>query len=71
MPCNFVGSGVVLDWEQQSGRLLASGDVRYIRVWDSTTELKVQVSIEIADSFITNIGSSASYWKHLTVPWRF
>ena len=46
MQISFVliaGSGLVIDWEQESGRLLASGDVRYIRVWDSTTELKLQV----------------------------
>jgi regulator-associated protein of mTOR len=38
MQISFVliaGSGLVIDWEQESGRLLASGDVRYIRVWDS------------------------------------
>ena len=37
------GSGLVLDWEQESGMLLASGDVRIIRVWDTQRELKLQV----------------------------
>ena len=30
-------------WEQQSGTLLASGDVRLIRVWDTHREMKLQV----------------------------
>ena len=38
------GSGLVMDWEQQSTTLLASGDVRTIRVWDMQRETKVQVS---------------------------
>ena len=37
------GSGLVTHWEQESGMLLASGDVRFIRIWDSQKELKVQV----------------------------
>ena len=37
------GAGLVLDWEQESGMLLASGDVRIIRIWDSQRETKVQV----------------------------
>ena len=37
------GSGLVTDWEQQSGNLMVSGDVRIIRVWDAHREMKVQV----------------------------
>ncbi|KAI8478186.1 hypothetical protein Bbelb_440800 [Branchiostoma belcheri] len=37
-----VGSGLVMDWEQESGMLLASGDVRLIRVWDTQKEKKLQ-----------------------------
>lgn len=33
------GSGLVLDWQQSTGTLLASGDVRVIRVWDADKEL--------------------------------
>ena len=40
---SLVGAGLVLDWEQESGMLLASGDVRIIRIWDSQRETKVQV----------------------------
>lgn len=38
-----VGAGLVLQWEQQSGLLFASGDVKHILVWDSEKEMKVQV----------------------------
>ena len=41
----ITGSGLVLDWEQESGMLLASGDVRIIRVWDTQRELRLQVSV--------------------------
>ena len=36
-------AGLVTEWEQQSGKLLASGDVKKIRVWDAHREMKVQV----------------------------
>ncbi|CAG2228666.1 RAPTOR [Mytilus edulis] len=53
------GSGLVIDWEQESGRLLASGDVRYIRVWDSVTELKLQDIPTGADSCVTSLASDS------------
>lgn len=34
-------SGLVLDWDQQSSQILATGDVRLVRVWDIERELKV------------------------------
>ena len=37
-------SGVVLDWQQVTGHLLAAGDSRVIRVWDAHRELCVCVS---------------------------
>ena len=37
------GSGLVVGWEQQTGILLASGDVRFIRVWDTQREMRMQV----------------------------
>ena len=37
------GSGLVVNWEQQTGLLMASGDVRHIRVWDTQREMKLQV----------------------------
>ena len=35
---------MVVDWEQQTGLLMSSGDVRIIRIWDTDREMKVQVS---------------------------
>ena len=37
------GSGLVVNWEPQTGWLMASGDVRHIRVWDTQREIKLQV----------------------------
>lgn len=34
---------MVVDWEQETGLLMSSGDVRIIRVWDTDREMKVQV----------------------------
>ena len=34
-------SGLVLDWNQDSLQLLATGDVRLIRIWDVNRELKI------------------------------
>lgn len=35
---------MVVDWEQETGLLMSSGDVRIIRIWDTDREMKVQVS---------------------------
>ncbi|KAL3877256.1 hypothetical protein ACJMK2_034989 [Sinanodonta woodiana] len=51
------GSGLVTNWEQQTGMLLASGDVRFIRVWDSQKEMKVQDIPTGADSCVTSLAS--------------
>ncbi|XP_072037046.1 regulatory-associated protein of mTOR-like isoform X3 [Amphiura filiformis] len=50
-----LGSGLVLDWEQESGMLLASGDVRIIRVWDTQREMKLQDIPTGADSCVTSL----------------
>lgn len=34
---------MVVDWEQETGLLMSSGDVRIVRVWDTEREMKVQV----------------------------
>ena len=34
---------MVVSWEQETGVLMASGDVRHIRVWDTQREMKLQV----------------------------
>lgn len=41
--CMFIGAGMVVDWEQETGLLMTSGDVRVIRIWDTDREMKVQV----------------------------
>lgn len=38
-----VGAGMVVDWEQETGLLMTSGDVRVVRIWDTDREMKVQV----------------------------
>lgn len=37
------GAGMVVDWEQETGLLMTSGDVRVVRIWDTDREMKVQV----------------------------
>ncbi|XP_033630484.1 regulatory-associated protein of mTOR-like isoform X1 [Asterias rubens] len=49
------GAGLVLDWEQESGMLLASGDVRIIRVWDTQREIRLQDIPTGADSCVTSL----------------
>ena len=36
--------GMVLDWQQSQGKLLVSGDVKVIRVWNAATEICTSVS---------------------------
>lgn len=35
---------MVVDWEQETGLLMSSGDVRIVRIWDTDREMKVQVT---------------------------
>ena len=35
-------SGMILSWSQESSTLIASGDVRHIRLWDVKSEKKIQ-----------------------------
>lgn len=49
------GSGLVVSWEQQTGTLLASGDVRFIRVWDTHREMRMQDIPTGADSCVTSL----------------
>ena len=52
---NLVDVGMVLEWEQQTGLLYTTGDVRYIRVWDTHKELKIQDIITGAESCVTSL----------------
>ena len=38
------GAGMVVDWEQETGHLMSSGEVRIVRIWDTDREMKVQVT---------------------------
>ncbi|SPO20502.1 related to KOG1 - Subunit of TORC1, a rapamycin-sensitive complex involved in growth control [Ustilago trichophora] len=59
-------SGLVVDWLQGSGHLLAGGDSRVIRVWDAHRELCVVDIPTRASSCVTSI-SSESDFGHLFV----
>ncbi|XP_016136685.1 regulatory-associated protein of mTOR isoform X2 [Sinocyclocheilus grahami] len=47
--------GMVVDWEQETGLLMTSGDVRVIRIWDTEREMKVQDIPTGADSCVTSL----------------
>jgi len=44
------GSGLVVDWDQTSSLMYTSGDVRIVRIWDTETELRVQVWLVVVRS---------------------
>uniref|UniRef100_A0A8C0FZ14 Regulatory associated protein of MTOR complex 1 n=1 Tax=Bubo bubo TaxID=30461 RepID=A0A8C0FZ14_BUBBB len=48
-------AGMVVDWEQETGLLMTSGDVRIIRIWDTDREMKVQDIPTGADSCVTSL----------------
>ena len=47
-----------MNWEQETGILLASGDVRFIRVWDTQREMRMQVGKEWRGVFGVVLGFS-------------
>uniref|UniRef100_A0A3Q2NT53 Regulatory-associated protein of mTOR n=1 Tax=Fundulus heteroclitus TaxID=8078 RepID=A0A3Q2NT53_FUNHE len=53
------GAGMVVDWEQETGLLMTSGDVRVIRIWDTDREMKVQDIPTGADSCVTSLSSDS------------
>ena len=55
-----IGVGMVLEWEQMTGLLYASGDVRHIRVWDVHKELMMQDIPTKADSSVTCLTSDSA-----------
>ncbi|ELU10886.1 hypothetical protein CAPTEDRAFT_199386 [Capitella teleta] len=48
-------AGTVLCWEQNSGHLLASGDSRTIKVWDTQREIRVHDICTGAESCVTSL----------------
>ncbi|ESP03931.1 hypothetical protein LOTGIDRAFT_230228 [Lottia gigantea] len=53
-------SGLITEWEQETGMLIASGDVRIIRIWDTQKELKIQDIPTGADSSVTSLSCDSS-----------
>ena len=51
-------SGLVLDWNQDSLQLLATGDVRLIRIWDVERELKVADFPTGSENCVTSVHHS-------------
>ncbi|TPX34292.1 hypothetical protein SmJEL517_g02937 [Synchytrium microbalum] len=51
------GSGLVTDWQQSTGSLLVSGDVRQIRIWDVEREACVQDLPTKSSACITSLTS--------------
>ncbi|KAH8590222.1 raptor N-terminal caspase like domain-containing protein [Bisporella sp. PMI_857] len=56
LPSN-VNSGMVLDWQQVSGKLLVAGDVKVIRVWAAEPELCIVDINARSGSCVTSITS--------------
>nr|CAD7444287.1 unnamed protein product [Timema bartmani] len=54
------GAGMVSSWDQRSQRLVVSGDVRVIRLWDADTELKIQDIPTGAECCVTSIATDLS-----------
>ncbi|OCT62643.1 regulatory-associated protein of mTOR isoform X2 [Xenopus laevis] len=54
------GAGMVVDWEQETGLLITSGDVRVIRLWDTDREMKVQDIPTGADSCVTSLSCDSN-----------
>ncbi|ORX88057.1 hypothetical protein K493DRAFT_237024 [Basidiobolus meristosporus CBS 931.73] len=51
------GSGVILDWQQSRGSLLASGDIKSIKVWDAARETCVVELPSRSGSCVTSLTS--------------
>lgn len=49
------GSGLVLDWNQDALQLLATGEVRFVRIWDVERELKVADLPTGSDNCVTSV----------------
>ncbi|RDD45269.1 Regulatory-associated protein of mTOR [Trichoplax sp. H2] len=64
---SFRRSGLVMSWEQQSGKLLCSGDVKSVSIWDVRRETKVQEIPTGAGSCVTSISSGVADRSSLLV----
>ncbi|CAD5170829.1 unnamed protein product [Musa acuminata subsp. malaccensis] len=59
------GTNVVVDWQQQSGYLYASGEISSILVWDMDKEQLVSSIPSSSDSSISALSASQVHWGHL------
>ena len=50
-------AGLVLDWQQTQGKLLASGDVKVIRIWNAASEMCTAELASRSNSCITALSS--------------
>lgn len=55
------GAGLVLNWQQEFGFLLTSGDVGVIRIWDMEREFLLQDLPSSSDHSITCLSSSVPF----------
>jgi len=60
-------SGLILDWQQEHGYLLASGATESIRIWDLQRELYVQDIPTGSDTCITSLTSAPSMSSRLVI----
>lgn len=56
----ILGAGLLTLWEQQTQKLVVTGDARIIRLWDAESELKLQDIPSGAECCITSIHSDES-----------
>ncbi|EDQ87341.1 uncharacterized protein MONBRDRAFT_27441 [Monosiga brevicollis MX1] len=50
-----VGAGLVLEWDQSSGQLIATGDINYLQIWDARSEMRTRKLSSNIDSCITSL----------------
>ncbi|RWS11751.1 Regulatory-associated protein of mTOR-like protein [Dinothrombium tinctorium] len=53
--------GVVTHWNQETCQLIAGGDPKLLRIWDSTTEMRVRDIVTGCDSFVTHISTDGGH----------
>lgn len=62
---NQADAGLVVEWQQGRGQLLMGGNVKYIRVWDATRELTIQVRPLLPPTSLRRQASSSLCVPHL------
>ena len=57
VPSSGEQSGLILEWQQTRGRILAAGNAKEIRIWDSNTEICSMELPTRANSCVTSMTS--------------